>query len=73
MDPLPCQWFQGHAQQLAGMTKKNLAFPTVVIGNFSTLVIPDIGYRESILASFQMDPCHKHAGMSHEGWMPADY
>ncbi len=38
---------------------------------FFRSVIPDIVYRESILGFFQMDTCHRHAGMTNGGWIPA--
>ena len=59
MDPHPCQWLQGQALQLTGMTE-GVSRPHIMQRKFSLFgVIHDRCYRESILAFF--------------GWITATY
>ena len=46
-------------KSLIGNSSPSPSFPTFFIGNLSGV--------------FQMDTCHRHAGMTKGGWIPADY
>jgi len=54
---------EGHSMICIGNPSPSQLFPTCVIGNPSTLVMPDIFNRASIWSFFQMNPRLPLAGM----------